>query len=78
MIELIPKKSLKSLITVVALLFYSTINFDKTYSWITLPKYYYNEKIIISGNSFLKKWVFRVYSAALGTFAALYLKKTPT
>ena len=32
LVELLPKKSLQSLITVVTLLSYSTINFDKSYT----------------------------------------------
>ena len=71
LVELLPKKPLQSLITVVTLLSYSTINFDKSYTWITLSKYYYNKKIIISGNRFPRKQLFWTYFVALGTFAAL-------
>ena len=55
LVELLPKKPLQSLITVVTLLSYSTTNLYKSYIWITLSKYYYNLKITISGNQFPRK-----------------------
>ena len=55
LVEFLPKKPLQSLITFVTLLSYYTINFDKTYTRVTLCKRYYNQKIIISGYRFPKK-----------------------
>ena len=55
LVEMLPKKPLQSLVTVLMLLFYSTIKLDKSHTWKILFKNYYNQKIVISRNWFPRK-----------------------
>ena len=55
LVVMLPKKPLQGLITVVMLLSYSRIKLDKSHTWKTLFKNYYNQKTVISRNWFPRK-----------------------